>query len=224
MGVHWALGIGPWELTLDRLYAIVDVPLCRARRLDPLSILDAFLAGGACLIQLRDKTPSSRDRLALAEAAVARARARRAILIVNDRADIARLSRADGVHVGQDDLPIDAVRAIVGPQAIVGISTHDERQIEAATRSSATYVAVGPIYGTTTKDTGYAARGLGLVRHATAGAKPVVAIGGITIERALEVRAAGAASVAVVSDLLRGDPEDTVRRFRERLDAAGSGR
>ena len=128
------------------------------------------------------------------------------------------------MHVGQDDLPVDAVRAIVGADAIVGISTHDERQIEAAARSSATYIAVGPIYGTATKDTGYTARGLALVRHAAAGSRPVVAIGGITLDRAPEVLAAGAASVAVISDLLRGDPEAAVRRFRERLSEAGSGR
>ncbi|HET7695107.1 MAG TPA: thiamine phosphate synthase [Vicinamibacterales bacterium] len=209
---------------LDPLYAIVDVPLCRERQLEPLAILDAFLAGGARLIQLRDKSPSSRDRLALADAAVARARAAGARLIVNDRADVARLSGADGVHVGQDDLGVEEVRAILGPDAIVGVSTHDEPQIEQAWRTTATYLAVGPIYSTTTKDTGYTARGLALVRRAAGGGKPVVAIGGMTIERAREAIEAGAASVAVISDLLRGDPADAVRAFRRRLGAAGSGR
>jgi thiamine-phosphate pyrophosphorylase len=208
---------------LDRLYAIVDVPLCRERQLDPLAILDAFLAGGARLIQLRDKSASSRDRLALADAAVARAHAAGARLIVNDRADIARLAGADGVHVGQEDLPIEQVRAIAGPEAIVGISTHDEAQIDAALRSTATYIAVGPVYGTATKDTGYTARGLALVRRAAAGNKPVVAIGGITIERAADVLAAGAASVAVISDLLRGDPRERVRQFRRRVNGGGGG-
>ena len=197
----------------DLLYAIVDVPLCRERGLDPLAVLDAFLAGGARLIQLRDKSPSSRDRLALADAAVARTRAAAARLIVNDRADIARLAGADGVHVGQEDLPVDAVRAMLGPDAIVGVSTHDEAQIDEASRSSATYIAVGPIYSTATKDTGYTGRGLALVRYAASRGKPVVAIGGITLERAAEVLAAGAASVAVISDLLRGEPAETVRRF-----------
>ena len=187
MGIAWALGFGNWELTLDSLYAILDVPLCGERNLEPLRILDAFLAGGARLIQLRDKSESSRDRLALADAAVARARAVGARLIVNDRPDIARLSGADGVHVGQEDLAVEDVRAIAGPGAIVGISTHDRPQIEAALKTSATYIAVGPIYGTATKDTGYSARGLDLVRHAAAGGKPVVAIGGITIERAPEM-------------------------------------
>ena len=215
---------------LDPLYAIVDVPLCRERGLDPLATLDAFLAGGARLIQLRDKSPSSRDRLALADAAVTRARSAGATLIVNDRADIARLSGADGVHVGQEDLPVEDVRALLGPDAIVGISTHDEAQVDRAQRTAATYLAVGPIYGTHTKDTGYTARGLALVRYAAAGPMPVVAIGGITIERAPEVLAAGAAAVAVISDLLRGEPAQTVREFlacirarRERLEGTARG-
>jgi thiamine-phosphate pyrophosphorylase len=210
---------------LDPLYAILDVPLCRERGLEPLTILDGFLAGGARLIQLRDKSSSSRDRLALAVAAVARAHACGARLIVNDRADIARLSGADGVHVGQDDLSVADARTIVGPDAIVGISTHDPMQIDAAAGTTATYIAVGPIYGTVTKDTGYTPRGLDLVRQAVAaGGKPVVAIGGITLDRAPEVLAAGAASVAVIADLLRGDPAEKVRRFRTRLAEARSAR
>jgi thiamine-phosphate pyrophosphorylase len=207
---------------LPRLYPILDIDLCRERRLEPLAVLAAFLAGGARILQLRDKTLSTGERLSLADAVVARAHAAGARVIVNDRADIARLSGADGVHVGQDDLTVDEARAILGPDAIVGLSTHDDEQIAAAARTSATYVAVGPIYGTVTKDTGYSARGLDLVRHAARHAgKPVVAIGGITLDRAPEVLAAGASSVAVISDLLRDDPATTVRAFLRRLgDAA----
>ena len=204
----------------DPLYAIVDVPFCGQRGLDPLSVLEAFLAGGARLIQLRDKSESSRERLARADAAVARVRAGGARLIVNDRADIARLCGADGVHVGQDDLTVEAVRGILGPDAIVGVSTHDEGQIDEAARSSATYIAVGPVYSTVTKETGYTGRGLDLVRYAAARFTPVVAIGGITLERAPEVFAAGAASVAVIADLLRGDPAERVRLFRQANRAA----
>ena len=139
-------------------------------------------------------------------------------LIINDRADIARLSGAAGVHVGQDDLSVDEARAVVGADAIVGLSTHDDAQVGAAARTRATYIAVGPVYGTVTKDTGYGARGLELVRRAAATGRPVVAIGGITLERAPEVIAAGAASVAVISDLLVGnDPEHRVRQFLGRL-------
>ena len=198
---------------LPRLYPILDIDLCRERRLEPLAVLAAFLAGGATFLQLRDKTPATGAALALADAVVVRAHAAGARVIVNDRADLARLSGADGVHVGQDDLPVDEVRRIVGPDAIVGLSTHDEAQIAAAVRTSATYIAVGPIYGTATKDTGYSARGLDLVRVAARSLRPVVAIGGITLERAPEVFAAGAASVAVISDLLREDPTAMVRAF-----------
>jgi thiamine-phosphate pyrophosphorylase len=202
---------------LPPLYPILDVDLCRERRLEPLAVLSAFLAGGARFLQLRDKTPSSGERLRLAGQAVARAHAAGARLIVNDRADIARLSGADGVHVGQDDLSVDEVRRILGPDAVIGLSTHDEAQIEEAARTSATYIAVGPIYGTATKDTGYTARGLALVTQAAAKGRPVVAIGGITLDRVDEVLAAGASSVAVISDLLTGgDPAARVRAFLER--------
>jgi thiamine-phosphate pyrophosphorylase len=203
------------SLLLPPLYPVVDVDLCRARGLDPLAVLAAFLEGGALFVQLRDKDPSSGARLRLADAAVARTRAAGARLIVNDRPDIARASAADGVHVGQDDLPVAETRAIVGPAAIVGISTHDAAQRSAALQTDADYIAVGPIYGTATKDTGYSARGLDLVRQAAASTpRPIVAIGGITLERAPEVIAAGAASVAVISDLLTGgDPAARVRAF-----------
>ena len=200
------------------LYPILDIDLCRERALDPLAILDAFLDGGATLIQIRDKTSSTASRLELADAAVARAHAAGARVIVNDRADIARLSGADGVHVGQDDLPVRDVRAIVGPDAIVGLSTHDAAQIQDGAQTTATYLAVGPVYDTRTKQTGYAARGLELIALAAATGKPVVAIGGITLERAPEVIAAGAASVAVISDLLEErNPAARVRAFLERL-------
>jgi thiamine-phosphate pyrophosphorylase len=209
-------------LRLQPLYPIVDVDVCRLRGLDPLAVLDAFLAGGARFIQLRDKTPRTGPLVALAAAAVARAHAAGAALIVNDRADVAALSGADGVHVGQDDLPVEDVRRVLGDDAIVGLSTHDEAQIDRAVETSATYIAVGPIYGTSTKETGYTARGLDLLRYAVNRGRPeglrdeavpIVAIGGITLERATEVLAAGAASVAVISDLLTDDPARRVQSF-----------
>ncbi len=202
-------------IRIPPLYPIVDVALCRLRGLDPLAALDSFLAGGATFIQLRDKAGRTGPLVALADAAVARTRAAGARLIVNDRADVAKMAGADGVHVGQDDLPVEDVRAVLGPDAIVGVSTHDEAQIDRALETSASYIAVGPIYGTTTKETGYSARGLDLVRYAAARAagRPVVAIGGITLERAAEAIAAGAESVAVISDLLAGDSRARVRAF-----------
>jgi thiamine-phosphate pyrophosphorylase len=206
-----------WTLNLPRspfLYPIVDTVVCRSRELDPIAVADAYLAGGARILQLRDKTGSSAAFLSLADRVVASASARSALIMINDRADIARLSGAAGVHVGQDDLRVDDVRRLVGPAHIVGLSTHDERQIDEALDSDATYVAVGPVFGTATKNTGYTARGLDLVRYAANRGKPVVAIGGITLERAPSVVEAGAAGLAVITDLLEGgDPERRVREF-----------
>jgi thiamine-phosphate pyrophosphorylase len=185
-----------------RLYPIVDAGACAARGLDPIAVGDAFLRGGARLIQLRVKDGGSAAFLALADELVARARAHGAAIIVNDRADIARVAGAAGVHVGQEDLAPQAARDMLGPDAIVGVSTHDEPQVDAALASPATYLAVGPIFETATKETGYTARGLDLVRYAAGRGKPVVAIGGITLARVAPVLAAGAASVAVIGDPL----------------------
>ena len=208
-------------MVLSPLYAIIDVQLCDARGIDPRALVDALLGGGARLLQLRDKAASSAARLALAEDLVSRAHAAGAQLIVNDRADVARLSGADGVHVGQDDLTVAGARATAGADAIVGVSTHDEAQVDAALLTDATYIAVGPIYGTVTKDTGYTARGLELIRYAASHGRPVVAIGGITLARFADVLAAGAASAAVISDLLEGD--DPAARVRAYLKTARQG-
>jgi thiamine-phosphate pyrophosphorylase len=141
-------------------------------------------------------------------------------VIVNDRADIARMSQASGVHVGQDDLlPRDA-RAIVGPHAIVGYSTHTIEQVRAACSEPVSYIAVGPVFGTRTKNTGYQAVGLDLVSAAAkaAGPIPIVAIGGITLENARSVLEAGAAAVAVISDLLTGgDPRGRIAAYVQAL-------
>lgn len=194
-----------------RFYPVIDLELCGRRGLDPRGLSRACFRGGARLLQLRVKGGSSAAFLALAEAVVADAQPFGAAVIVNDRADIARLSGAAGVHVGQDDLPPHAVRRLLGP-GVIGLSTHDERQVDEAL-ASADYVAVGPIYDTGTKDTGYGARGLSLVRYAAGRGKPVVAIGGIDLERARAVIDAGAAAVAVISDLLAGEPEERARQY-----------
>jgi thiamine-phosphate pyrophosphorylase len=200
------------------VYPIIDTGGCLARGVDPAALADACLRGGARILQLRDKSGSSAAFLALADRIVARAREFGAALIVNDRVDIARLSGAAGVHVGQEDLAVAAVRRIVGPALVVGASTHDESQIERAVSSDSTYIAVGPIFETATKETGYSARGLDLLRYASRHGKPVVAIGGITIERASAVVKAGAAGLAVISDLLTGDdPERRTRDFIARI-------
>jgi thiamine-phosphate pyrophosphorylase len=189
--------------------------VCAARSKDPIELAEACLAGGARVLQLRCKSEASGAFLDLADRLVSLARASGAIVIINDRADIARLSGAAGVHVGQEDLSAADARVVVGAEAIVGVSTHDEAQVDAALAGPATYIAVGPIFGTSTKDTGYGARGLELVRYAARGRKPVVAIGGITVERAASLVTAGASGLAVITDLLSGNPEAQTRRYVE---------
>jgi thiamine-phosphate pyrophosphorylase len=171
---------------------------------------------------LRDKSHSSRARLGLAEDLVRRAHDAGATLIVNDRADIARLADAGGVHVGQDDLAPAAVRRLLGPDRVVGLSTHSIAQLDAAVAQPIDYVAIGPVFGTASKNTGYDAVGLRLVEAAAARARPrglpVVAIGGITLDCATDVIAAGASAVAVISDLLViGDPRARVREYLDKL-------
>lgn len=202
-----------FDTPAERLYPIVDADVCRERGLEPRALALACLHGGARVVQLRVKTGSSARFLDLATQIVDAAGPFKAAVIVNDRADIARMARAAGVHVGQDDLPPDAVRDVLGG-GVIGLSTHDPQQVDEALRTAADYVAVGPVFGTATKDTGYSARGLELVGRAAGRGKPVVAIGGITLARAPEVIGAGAGSVAVITDLLSGgDPESRVREY-----------
>jgi thiamine-phosphate pyrophosphorylase len=198
---------------IPRLYAILDVEPTRARGRDPLELASIFFASGVRLLQIRAKELASGPLLQLSRAVVAAARPHGARVVVNDRPDIAVLAGADGVHVGQDDVSPDAVRRVM-PSGMLGLSTHSPAQVEAALRTPATYLAVGPVFATATKDTGYAAVGLEFVRWAAkVSDRPVVAIGGITAGNADEVFAAGAASVAVISDLIAGDPAERVRRY-----------
>ena len=127
-------------------------------------------------------------------------------MIVNDRFDLARMSGAAGVHLGQEDVAPAHARALLGAAAVVGYSTHTVEQVEAALPQPVSYIAVGPVFGTRTKETGYAAVGMELVSEAArlAAARPIVAIGGITLETTPSVIAAGATAVAVISDLLAG--------------------
>jgi thiamine-phosphate pyrophosphorylase len=200
------------------IYPVIDTAVCAARDIDPVALAAACVRGGARLLQIRAKEDSSARLVALTDRIVALARPAGARVIVNDRADVARMCHADGVHVGQTDLPVESARAVVGAAAIVGVSTHDRAQVDRALESSASYVAVGPVFLTTTKETGYEPRGLDLVRYAAGRGKPVVAIGGITLERAPEVVAAGASALAVITDIVAGgDPEARVRAFLERL-------
>ena len=181
--------------------------------MDPVALAAACLRGGAAILQLRAKQGSDASFLSLADRLRAATRQGGALLLVNDRPDIALMAGADGVHVGQEDLSVDAVRRLVGPSALVGVSTHDEAQVDEALTTTADYVAVGPVFGTETKATGYDPRGLSLVSYAARRGKPIVAIGGITPDTAAQVIEAGAAAVAVISDLMAGDPEERVRQY-----------
>ena len=172
------------------------------------------------MIQIRAKHLASAPLLDLADRLVEIAAATGSSLIVNDRADIARMSGAAGVHVGQDDVAPREARAIVGPDAIVGYSTHTIEQVRGARAEPVSYIAVGPVFGTRTKDTGYQAVGLDLVSAAAAaaGAIPIVAIGGINLDNARSVLDAGAAAVAVISDLLTGgDPQRRIAAYVQAL-------
>lgn len=209
------------SLNLPRLYAIVDVEVAAGQGRVPLDVARAFLAAGVTCLQLRAKTWPSGRFLEEATALAGECRRAGARLVINDRADVAAMAQAAGVHVGQEDLaPADA-RAVVGPGRWVGVSTHSELQVRGACAAPVNYLAIGPVFGTATKATGYDAVGLDAVRMAaglaTAARLPVVAIGGITLERALWVIEAGASSVAVITDLLTGDPEARARAFLQAL-------
>ena len=200
-----------------RLYPIVDAEVCAAAGRTPFDVACAFLSAGAGWIQLRCKDLASGAFLDLANHTLEQSRAAGAILIINDRADIAAIAQADGLHVGQTDLTAEDARLVIGPAPILGLSTHTPGQWQAAVREPISYLAIGPVFGTGTKDTGYTAAGLEVVTRASAAAAanglPAVAIGGITIDNAVSVIDAGAASVAVISDLLKGDPEARCRAF-----------
>jgi len=187
----------------------------------PLDLAHAYLDGGARLLQIRAKQLPSGPFLQLCDGLVDMAAPYHAAVIVNDRADLAVMAKAAGVHVGQEDLAPAEARRLVGTDGIVGFSTHTVSQIEAAIREPITYLAVGPVFGTKTKDTGYSSVGLELVSIAArlGGAIPVVAIGGITLETAESVLRAGATSVAVIGDLLsQRNPQERVAAYLQRLE------
>ena len=202
------------------LHAILDLEAAERAGWAPLDMGRAFLEGGARLIQIRAKHLASGPLLEIADRLVALAGPYDAVIIVNDRADVARMTRTAGVHVGQDDISPSDARAIVGRDAVVGYSTHTVEQVEAAVGEPVTYIAVGPVFGTRTKDTGYEAVGLDLVSAAAAraGQTPIVGIGGISLDNAKSVLDAGASAVAVISDLVStGDPRRRVAAYLERL-------
>jgi thiamine-phosphate pyrophosphorylase len=206
------------NLVFPRLYAIIDPTLLTISELD---LAEALAGSGVELIQYRNKTASSRQFFEISRELSNGLGPRGIRLIVNDRPDIALLAGAGGVHVGQDDLSVNEARAICGPDRWVGVSTHTLEQLAAADRTSADYIAIGPIFRTATKINPDPVVGTELLRKARQMTKkPLVAIGGITLERAEEVYRAGADSLAVIRDLACA-PNPGVRA-REYLDVAAS--
>jgi thiamine-phosphate pyrophosphorylase len=199
------------------LYAILDAS--PSKPIESLvSLAENLVRGGTQLIQLRAKSALSGPLYEMARVLVGRVGAS-ARLIINDRPDIAVMVGAAGVHLGQEDIPAEAARAICKSPLWVGISTHDLDQLRAADATSADYIAVGPIFPTATKQNPDPVVGLDFLRDArNLTRKPLVAIGGITVESAGEVFRAGADSLAVISDL-SGAP-DPARRASEYLEIA----
>ncbi len=191
-------GEGPLRrerLRTARLYFCCEA---RPRGEDPEQLLSAALRGGVDIVQLREKSLPRREIERAAQTFRRLCDTYSALFIVNDDPDLARACDADGVHVGQEDLGVEEVRAAVGPEAIVGLSTHSEEQIAASTEAPADYISVGPIWETPTKE-GRPAVGLGLISHAAAAAPhPFFAIGGIDTGNAAQVVEAGARRLCVV--------------------------
>jgi thiamine-phosphate pyrophosphorylase len=198
---------------LPPVYAIFDPEQTKGR--SPDVVLRELLVGGAKMLQVRAKNLTPRDFLGLAKQARKLTRASACDLIVNDRADIALACGADGVHLGQEDLPLGPARKLM-EKKIIGISTHDVEQARAAERGGADYIGFGPVFGTSTKDTGYSARGIDMLRQIRASVSlPIVAIGGITEVNVAEVWNSGADAAAIISDILRAD--DVAAKFRNIL-------
>lgn len=193
------------RLAHSRLYLVIEP--------EAESVLPAAFAGGVDMVQLRDKR---RADLGAARRFRELCDRHGALLIVNDHPELALECGADGVHVGQEDMPLAAVRALMGPGMLIGISTHTPDQVDAAERSEADYLGVGPVFATATKPH-VEPVGLDLVRHAAQHArKPWFAIGGIDASNAGEVKAAGATRIAVVRAIRdAADPEQAARGLRD---------
>jgi len=197
--------------SVPRLYAIADAARFATTE-EVAAFAEQLVAGGCTLLQYRNK--SGNARLMLEQARELRRRmAGVTRLIMNDRADLCLIAEFDGVHVGQDDLLPESVRGIIGSDRWLGVSTHNPEQLQEADRTSADYLAIGPVFSTTSKDRPDPVVGLEGVRRARQlTRKPLVAIGGITRANAVSVIEAGADSVAVISDLLL-DPCKSAEEF-----------
>jgi thiamine-phosphate pyrophosphorylase len=196
------------RLVLPRLYVILDAALLTVPETE---CAQKLAAAGVRLLQYRNKEASARALFESSKKLVSLLSPQEVSFVVNDRADVAVLAGANGVHVGQEDLGAEEARCVVGAEKFVGVSTHNLEQFQRAAASSADYIAVGPVFATGTKANPDPVVGTEFIRKARPLTdKPIVAIGGITLERAPEIIEAGADSVAVISDIL-GAPEPGVR-------------
>lgn len=196
------------------VYPILDAAALGSR--SAAEAVRALAAGGARLVQLRAKQLPDGALLRLAREATTAARSAGVTLVINDRADVARIVGAGGLHVGQDDLPPSACRRILGEAVLIGVSTHDLGQLEAAAREPVDYVAIGPVFETRSKEQPDPVVGLEMVRRARArSSRPLVAIGGIGPDNARAVVEAGADGVAVISAVMDCDDlAEAVRALR----------
>ncbi|MCX7700555.1 MAG: thiamine phosphate synthase [Gemmataceae bacterium] len=207
------------RLATARLYLLVTASACQAE-ID--FVIREAVAGGVQVIQLREKNLTDRELLERARKVRQLTEELGVLFIINDRADVARLVRADGVHLGQDDLPVAEARRIVGPEAFIGVSTHDLTQLRAAILEGADYVGIGPVFPSRTKQFDELA-GLEFVRQATAESSlPMFALGGITVENLPQVLDAGADRIAVSAAIAAAEePRQVAEAFRRLLDAMG---
>jgi thiamine-phosphate pyrophosphorylase len=207
------------RLVLPRLYVILDAALLT---IPETECAQKLADAGVRLLQYRNKSASARELFCSSKKLASLLSPLGVSFVVNDRADAAALAGADGVHVGREDLGVEEARHVMGPEKLVGLSTHDLEQFHHAAASSADYIAVGPVFSTATKanpDPVVGTEFLRKIRLLTD--KPIVAIGGVTLERAAAIIDAGADSVAVISDILRApDPGTRARQYIELLGPA----
>jgi thiamine-phosphate pyrophosphorylase len=202
------------SLTLPKIYPITDTVISKLSHTEQIELL---AAGGASLIQLREKRASPREFYDAAREAMLIGRRLGVQIIINDRVDIAMAVDADGVHLGQDDLPPDRARRLLGENRIIGFSTHTVEQALAADSAPVDYIAIGPIFHTSTKYQPDPTTGLETISDARRRlSKPLVAIGGVTLDRARSIIEAGADSVAIISDLI--SCADIAKRMRAFVD------
>lgn len=200
------------SFTLPKVYPITDA---RLAKISHAAQVQKLIEGGATLIQLREKHGAANEFYEAAKEALEIARAQNVKIIINDRVDIARVLKADGIHLGQDDLPPEQARRILGDEAIIGFSTHNLEQAAEAIKLPINYLAIGPVFTTRTKENPDQTVGVEAVKRLReiVGDFPLVAIGGINSENFRDVLAAGADSLAIISDLI-SDADKITRKMR----------